>query len=65
MTVVPGAPYRVTMNSFLAPGGDRFFEFGNCTDDLGGELDTDALARYFQTNSPVAPGPQDRITRNG
>ena len=63
VTVVPATPYRVTMNSFLAPGGDRFFEFANCTDDLGGETDTDALARYFADHSPVPPGPQTRITR--
>jgi 5'-nucleotidase len=33
------------------------------TDRLGGEVDLDALVTYFGLNSPVPPGPQDRITR--
>jgi 5'-nucleotidase len=61
----PLATYRVTMNSFLAPGGDGFSVFTQCTNDLGGEVDLDALVRYFEENSPVPPGPQDRITRLG
>jgi len=35
------------------------------TNRLGGEVDTDALERYIATNSPVPPGPQNRITRVG
>jgi 5'-nucleotidase len=61
----PATSYRVTMNSFLAPGGDGFTVFGECTQPLGGEIDLDALVRYFQANSPVAPGPQNRITKLG
>ncbi len=61
----PLATYRVTMNSFLAPGGDGFSVFTQCTNDLGGEIDLDALVRYFEENSPVAPGPQNRIVRLG
>jgi 5'-nucleotidase len=57
------ASYRVAMNSFLADGGDGFSVFREGTDQLGGEIDLDALARYFMENSPVAPGPQNRITR--
>jgi 5'-nucleotidase len=56
-------PYRVAMNNFLATGGDGFSVFTTCTDSLGGEIDLDALVRYFEKNSPVAPGPQNRITR--
>ena len=56
------ATYRVTMNSFLADGGDGFTAFTLGTDPLGGAVDTDALEAYFQTHSPVAPGPQNRIT---
>lgn len=56
------ASYRVTMNSFLADGGDNFSAFTLGTDPLGGAVDTDALEAYFQTHSPVPPGPQDRIT---
>jgi 5'-nucleotidase len=56
------ASYRVTMNSFLADGGDNFAAFKLGTDRLGGAVDTDALEMYFTAFSPVAPGPQNRIT---
>ncbi len=59
----PSASYRVTVNSFLADGGDFFPVLPLGTDRLGGAVDTDALEDYFQANSPVAPGPQNRITR--
>jgi 5'-nucleotidase len=58
-----GADYRVTVNSFLADGGDNFSVLPDGTDRLGGEVDLDALVTYFGDHSPVAPGPQDRITR--
>ena len=61
----PAAQYRVTMNSFLAPGGDGFTVFGECTDPLGGEIDLDALVRYFQAHSPVSPPPLNRVTKLG
>ena len=54
--------YRVTVNSFLADGGDNFFILPSGTDRLGGAVDTDALEAYFAAFSPVAPGPQNRIT---
>ena len=54
--------YRVTVNSFLADGGDNFFILPSGTDRLGGAVDTDALEAYFAAFSPVAPGPQSRIT---
>ena len=59
------ASYRVAMNSFLADGGDGFSVFREGTDQLGGEVDLDALANYFLANSPIAPGPKNRITRTG
>ncbi len=58
----PTASYRVTTNSFLVDGGDNFFGFLAGTNRLGGAVDTDALEAYFVANSPVAPGPQNRIT---
>jgi 5'-nucleotidase len=63
--VVPGGSYRVTVNSFLADGGDNFSVLVDGTERLGGEIDLDALVTYFDDNTPpgVAPGPQDRITR--
>ena len=54
--------YRVTVNSFLADGGDNFFVFKDGTDRLGGAVDTDALEKYFVAFPLVAPGPQNRIT---
>ena len=57
------ARYRVTMNSFLATGGDNFSIFTLGTDQLGGDLDLDAMEAYFGANAPVAPGAQDRIQK--
>jgi len=56
------ASYRVTVNSFLADGGDNFTALRQGTDRLGGALDLDALEDYFAANSPVEPGSVDRIT---
>jgi 5'-nucleotidase len=61
--VDPLASYRVTVNSFLADGGDSFPILTQGTDRLGGEVDTDAFEKYFAANSPVPPGPQNRITQ--
>jgi 5'-nucleotidase len=61
--ISPMTNYRVAMNNFLATGGDGFSVFTQCTSPLGGEIDLDALVRYFEANSPIAPGPQNRITR--
>ncbi|HSK67429.1 MAG TPA: bifunctional metallophosphatase/5'-nucleotidase [Anaerolineales bacterium] len=63
VAIDPNASYRVTVNSFLADGGDGFAVLTQGTDRLGGEVDTDALEKYFVANSPVAPGPQNRIVQ--
>jgi 5'-nucleotidase len=63
VVVDPATSYRVTTNNFVATGGDGFSVFTQCTQPLGGDIDLDALVRYFEANSPVAPGPQNRITR--
>lgn len=39
--------FRVTMNSFLATGGDSFTVFNEGTDALGGAQDIDASVDYF------------------
>ncbi len=62
VAIDPTATYRVTVNSFLADGGDNFVVLKEGTNRLGGALDLDALEAYFVANSPVAPGPQNRIT---
>lgn len=58
----PAASYRVTVNSFLADGGDGFPVLKAGTSRMGGAVDTDAFEAYFVAHSPVAPGPQNRIT---
>jgi 5'-nucleotidase len=63
VTIDPIATYRITVNSFLAEGGDNFSLLLDGTERLGGEVDLDALVTYFGLNSPVSPGTQDRITR--
>ncbi|NNF56125.1 MAG: CHRD domain-containing protein [Acidimicrobiales bacterium] len=62
VAVDPAGEYRITVNSFLADGGDNFAVLVDGTDRLGGEVDLDALVTYFEANSPVPPGPVDRIT---
>jgi 5'-nucleotidase len=63
--VDPAAAYRVTVNSFLADGGDSFVVLKDGTDRLGGAVDTDAFEAYLQANpGGVAPGPRNRITKN-
>lgn len=58
------ASYRVTVNSFLADGGDNFLVLKEGTNRLGGEVDLDAVEKYFDAQSgPVAPPAQNRITR--
>jgi 5'-nucleotidase len=59
----PAAPYRVTVNSFLADGGDSFAVFKDGTDRRIGDFDVNALDRYFAAHSPLSPGPLDRIRR--
>ena len=57
------AAYRVTMNSFLADGGDNFTVFKLGTNQLGGAVDLDSMQGYFAAHSPVAPGAQNRIVK--
>ncbi|MDH4115941.1 MAG: bifunctional metallophosphatase/5'-nucleotidase [Acidimicrobiia bacterium] len=59
----PNGTYRVTVNSFLASGGDNFAVLVQGTDNLGGDVDLDALEDYFQAQGTVDPGPQNRITQ--
>jgi 5'-nucleotidase len=62
--VDPAASYRITVNSFLADGGDRFSVLRQGTDRAGGPVDTDALEAYIEpslTGTPIAPPPLDRI----
>jgi 5'-nucleotidase len=54
--------YRITVNSFLADGGDGFPVLPQGTDRLGGPVDLDALEGYFEAaGGPVAPPATNRI----
>jgi 5'-nucleotidase len=63
VVVDPAASYRVTVNSFLATGGDNFTVLTQGLDPLGGDVDLDAFEKYLTANAPVAPGPQNRIVQ--
>jgi 5'-nucleotidase len=60
--VTAGATYRVSVNNFLAAGGDGFAEFANGTDIAGGPVDLDAFTAYLTANPDIAPPAADRIT---
>jgi 2',3'-cyclic-nucleotide 2'-phosphodiesterase (5'-nucleotidase family) len=60
--VDPAASYRVTVNSFLADGGDGFTVFREGTDRVGGGVDLDAFNAYLGANAPVAPPTPNRVT---
>ena len=59
----PAASYRVTVNNYLAVGGDGFTALKQGTTPQFGVYDVDALYAYFQAKSPIAPQPSDRIAR--
>ena len=59
----PAGVYIVTVNSFLADGGDNFSTFATIdpADRLDGGNDLEALVNYLGTFSPVAPPSTDRV----
>ena len=59
----PARTYRVTINNYLALGGDGFAVFKDGTNAQYGVYDVDALYSYFEDHSPVAAAPPARITR--
>ena len=61
--VEPAASYRITVNSFLAGGGDGFSQLPLGTDRVNATGDDlTALVAYLEANSPLAPPATDRIT---
>jgi 5'-nucleotidase len=56
------ATYTVAGNAFLMGGGDNFTVLKEQANYTVGMVDLDTLVSYFQANSPVAPGPQNRYT---
>jgi 5'-nucleotidase len=59
----PAASYRVTVNNYLALGGDGFTVLKQGLKPQFGVYDDEALFAYFQKSSPIAPPPADRITQ--
>ncbi|WP_344301427.1 bifunctional metallophosphatase/5'-nucleotidase [Nocardioides bigeumensis] len=58
----PATTYRVTVNNFLADGGDGYSVLRQGTNRFVGEIDSDAFSRYVEFLGTVDPGPQNRIT---
>jgi 5'-nucleotidase len=59
----PATSYRVTVNGFLAVGGDGFTVLKDGSDRLVGVYDVDALNAFMGANSPVSPVTLMRIVR--
>jgi 5'-nucleotidase len=59
----PAASYRVTMNNFMASGGDGYQAFTEGTGLLTGPIDLDALESYLLTRNPLPAPTLGRITR--
>ncbi|MDG4794512.1 ExeM/NucH family extracellular endonuclease [Micromonospora sp. WMMD1082] len=57
----PAGSYRVTVNSFLAAGGDNFTTLGGGTNPATtGDNDLTMLVSYFAANSPVTADTEPR-----
>jgi 5'-nucleotidase len=54
---------RVTVNGFLAGGGDSFGVLKQGAEARTGMMDVDALELFVKNNPSVAPGPLDRVVR--
>lgn len=73
VVINPLLNYRVTVNNFLADGGDKIYVLAKGTQRLGGAQDVDALEAYFKNVAndsdftkpgvQIVPGAQNRITR--
>jgi 5'-nucleotidase len=57
------AEYRVTVNNFLAEGGDGFELLKEGRDRTWGQIDVEALADYFEANSPISAPSESRVER--
>jgi 5'-nucleotidase len=62
--VDPAASYRVTVNDFLALGGDGFTVLKQGSSPQFGIYDVEALFAYFQANEPITPPATDRVVKS-
>jgi 5'-nucleotidase len=60
-SINPNSLYRVTVDSFLADGGDNLSILKAGVNKTRGSLDINATVDYFNHSSPVSSGPRDRI----
>jgi 5'-nucleotidase len=63
--VTPDGQYQVTINNFLAAGGDGFTTFAAGLNPIGGGQDIDAFTSWLAANAPLAVPALDRISRVG
>jgi 5'-nucleotidase len=59
----PAKNYRVTVNDYLALGGDGFTALKDGVTKQYGVYDDEALFAFFGANTPITPGPPTRISR--
>ncbi|MBQ0893887.1 bifunctional metallophosphatase/5'-nucleotidase [Micromonospora sp. U56] len=59
--VTDAGTYRVTVNNFLAGGGDGFTALKSGTNQVTGMIDLDAFVAYLTASSPVSAPALDRI----
>ena len=60
--ISPDGTYRVTVNNFLADGGDGFGVLTEGSDRFVGGLDIDAFVAHLTANTPTSAPATDRIT---
>ncbi|SFI00881.1 bifunctional metallophosphatase/5'-nucleotidase [Bradyrhizobium sp. Gha] len=61
--IEPAAGYRVTLNDYLAVGGDGFTVAKQGASPQYGGYDADALFAFFKAHGPIGPLPPTRILR--
>jgi 5'-nucleotidase len=59
----PTSNYRVTVNNFMAAGGDGFTVLTEGKAPLTGAIDLDALDAYTRAHNPLPTPAMGRITR--
>lgn len=62
-TLDPQTDYRVTVNSFIASGGDGFRVLTEGKNTRTGAMDVDALERYLTSQPNITPSALDRVQR--
>ena len=63
VAINPAANYRVTVNAFMASGGDNYLALKDGTERATGMPDVDALEVYIKNHPGLAPGALPRIQR--